>query len=132
MERAKALKAMQIIRDRWQQLFTSGITLTFYQSPFLNDAPAKGPMWVSRVNLPSSGDHGIVSAVEEAIKILGDGSETYDLPKCVDIQGEWVGHRLGADKSTVEPRIPEEDKYRRLEKELENDSVLYYIHGGAG
>lgn len=132
MERAKALKAMKTIRDRWQKLFTSGISLTSYQSPFLDDAPAKGPMWVSRVTLPSSGYHGIVSAVEEAIKILGDGSETYDVPECVDIKGEWVGHRSGADKSTLEPKIPEDDKYSKLEKELGNDSVLYYIHGGAG
>jgi hypothetical protein len=132
MERAKALKAMKAIRERWRNLFTSGITLTIYQSPFWNDTPAKGPMWVSRVNLPSNGDHSIVPTIEEAIKILGDGSETYDIPECVDIQGEWVGHRSGADKSTVEPKIPEEEKYNRLVKELENDSVLYYAHGGAG
>ena len=132
MERDKALKAMKSIRDRWQKLFTSGITLTSYQSPFLKDTPTKGPIWVSRVNLPSSGDHGIVQAIEEAIGRLGDGSETYDVPECVDVKGEWVGHRSGADKSTVESEIPEEDKYGRLVKELENDSVLYYIHGGAG
>jgi hypothetical protein len=89
-------------------------------------------MWVSRVNLPSTGDHRIVPAVEEAIKTLGDGSETYDVPECVDIKGEWVGHRSGVDKSAVEPKIPEEEKYGRLVEELENHSVLYYIHGGAG
>jgi hypothetical protein len=132
MERAKALKAMKAIRERWGKLFTSGISLTIYQSPFLNDAPAKGPMWVSRVNLPSNGDHSIVPTIEEAIKILGDGSETYNIPECVDIQGEWVGHRSGADKSTIEPKIPEEEKYNRLAKELENESGLYYVHGGAG
>jgi hypothetical protein len=132
MERTKALKAMESIRDRWQKLFTSGITLTIYQSPFLKDAPAKGPMWVSRVDLPSSGDHGIVQAIEEAIERLGDGSETYDVPECIDVKGEWVGHRSGADKSTIEPQIPEQEKYSKLVEELENDSVLYYIHGGAG
>jgi hypothetical protein len=132
MERDKALKAMERIRDRWQKLFTSGITLTFHQSPFLKDAPAKGPMWVSRVNLPSSGDHGIVQAIAETIERLGDGSETYDVPECVDVNGEWVGHRSGADKSTMEPIIPEEEKYGKLVEELKNDSVLYYIHGGAG
>jgi hypothetical protein len=132
MERAKALKAMKSIRDRWQRLFMSSITITFYQTPFLKDAPAKGPMWVSRVNLPSDGDHAIVQAVGEAIGRLGDGSETYDLPECVDVKGEWVGHRSGADKLTVEPQIPEPEKYSKLVEELENDFVLYYIHGGAG
>lgn len=133
MERARALKAMKSVRERWQKLFTSGTSLTIYQSPFLMDPPAKGPMWVSRVNLPSKGDHGIVPAIVEAIKILGEGSETYDIPECVDVKGEWVGHRSGADKSTPEPNIPKEEKYNRLVKELGNDSVLYYyIHGGAG
>jgi hypothetical protein len=132
MERARALRAMKTIRERWEKLFISGTSLTTYQSPFLKDAPARGPMWVSRVTLPSDGDHGIVPVIAEAIKMLGDGSETYDIPECVDVKGEWVGHRSGADKSTVEPQIPEEEKYNRLSKELENDSVLYYIHGGAG
>src|ERR1700694_3090701 len=111
MERSKTLEAMKSIRDRWEKVFTSDITLTSYQSPFLNDAPAKGPTWVSRVTLTSSGNNDIVSAVEEAIKTLGDGSETYEIPECVDVQGEWVGHRSGADKSTAEPKIPEEEKY---------------------
>lgn len=132
MERARASEAMRVIREHWQKLLASGITLTAFQSPFLKDAPAKGPMWVSRVTLPSDGGHGIVPIIVEAIKILGNGTETYDLPECVDVKGEWIGHRSGADKSTEEPEISERRKYNRLFKELQNDSVLYYIHGGAG
>lgn len=132
MDPAEALKAIKCLRDRWQDLFKSGISVTLYQTPYLKDAPAKGPIWVSRVSIPSDGDHGIVQAIKKVIRILGDGSETYDAPQCVDVKAEWVGYRSGADNWTLEPNIPEEEKYGMLMKELGNDSVMYYAHGGAG
>jgi hypothetical protein len=132
MEPAKALKAIESIRNRWLKIFKSGISLTWHQAPYLKDTPAKGPMWVSRINVPTDGDNSIVQAIVEVIRTLGDGSETFDVPTCINLQGEWIGQRSGVDKSTIEPNIPEEEKYDMLMKEVGNDSVLFYAHGGAG
>jgi hypothetical protein len=132
MDPAKALKAMEGIRNRWTKIFHSGISITSYQAPYLKDAPARGPMWVSRVNIPADEDNGIVQVIEKVIRILGDGSQTYTVPESINLQAEWVGHRSGVENTTVEPDISEEEKYNLLVKELGNDSVLYYAHGGAG
>lgn len=132
MDPAKALKAIKSIRDRTLRTLQSGISVTLHQAPYLKDAPVRGPIWVSRVNIPADGDGGIVQAIGEVIRKLGNGSESYEVPRSVDIKGEWVGHRSGTNEWTVEPRISEEEKYSMLKKELENDSVLFYAHGGAG
>jgi hypothetical protein len=122
-------KIFEVVREKRELVYY--IPISGQQAPFLEDPPAKGPMWVSRVTVPAAGKHTIVQAVQEAIAALGDGTETYDVPECVDIGAEWVGSRPGVNRKASEPQMPESEKYEMLIKEIKNDAVLLYAHGGA-
>lgn len=106
-------------------------TISSQQVPFLKDFPARGPMWISRVTVPSNGDNEVVKVLEKVIRLLGDGTETYDVPACVDVKAEWVGYRAGVDRKTPEPKVSEKEKYNLLMKEVQSEAVMLYAHGGA-
>lgn len=129
MNRETVSEALAALRQKAIHGFTQPISKQ--QTPFHSDVPAKGPMWISRVTLPSGGTHEILHAVEEVIQKPGDGSETYDVPDCVDVKAEWVGYRSGVEKGTPEPKVSEEEKYRLLIRDVEDDTVMLYAHGGA-
>jgi hypothetical protein len=126
-------KVFEALRERYELVYY--IPISGQQESFLEDTPAKGPLWVSRMTVPAPApggeEHSIVQAVREAIAALGDGSETYDVPECVDVAAEWVGPRAGVDRKAPEPEMGEREKYRMLMREVRNDTVLMYAHGGA-
>ena len=128
MDPEKAMKAIETVRQKRYNVYHKSISKQ--QAPFLKDGPARGPMWISRVTLSGNGGHVIVQAIEGVIRVLGNGSETYDVPTCLDVKAEWVGYRSGVDRSTQEPNIPEKEKYDHLVNEVESDSVMLYAHGG--
>jgi hypothetical protein len=128
-------KIFEVVREKHELVYY--IPISGQQEPFLEDTPAKGPLWVSRLTVPAPApaageeEHPIVRAVREAIAALADGSETYDVPECVDVAAEWVGPRAGVDRKAPEPEMGEGEKYGMLLKEVRNDTVLMYAHGGA-
>ncbi|KAB8070734.1 Alpha/Beta hydrolase protein [Aspergillus leporis] len=100
------------------------------QKGSMRDPGIKGPMWVSKVELPQP-ENDIQEAVFKAFEDLKLGGETYDIPGVVPVEAEWTGHRNGVDKNAPLPDISEEDKYRELRKEAQADTVILYFHGGA-
>ena len=95
------------------------------------DPEAKGPIWVSRVTLPSPVDDHVRQALFETIDKLSTGIEAYSKPMSVSVEGEWVGHRRKVDAHTPEPAVTEEEKYNGLMKDISNEATMLYVHGGA-
>lgn len=107
-------------------------TISQQQSMFLKDPGVKGPMWASKITLPVGEDEGVVDAVCDAVRTMGDGTEVFIRPELLPVTGEWIGHRAGALSSEGEPKdMSEADKYRRLTAETKSDMVLLYFHGGS-
>ncbi|KAF7596454.1 hypothetical protein BBP40_001761 [Aspergillus hancockii] len=100
------------------------------QKGSMRDPGIKGPMWVSKVNLPQP-ENDIQEAVFKAFEDLKLGGETYDIPGVVPVEAEWTGHRSVVDKNAPLPDISEGDKYKALRKETQADTVILYFHGGA-
>lgn len=95
----------------------------------MRDPGIKGPMWVSKVTLPQP-EFDVRDAVARAIKDLGTGNETFDLPGVIAVEAEWTGYRSGVDKKATLPDISEEEKYQELRKEVKSDITILYLHGG--
>lgn len=96
----------------------------------LKEPGVKGPLWISTATCPAP-DNDVRDAVIRGIKELGDGSELYDLPSTADVQGEWTGHREGADKNTPIPAGSQQEHYNSLMKEVKSKTTVLYFHGGA-
>lgn len=98
----------------------------------LRDPGIKGPIWIAKVTLEAPKDvAGPQQALVWAIKELGDGYETYTLPKLTTVEAEWTGYRNGVDKDAPELQISEEEKYSRMMSEVESELTVLYFHGGA-
>lgn len=99
------------------------------QKGSMRDPGIKGPMWVSKVTLPQP-EFDVRDAVVRAIKDLGTGNETFDLPGVIAVEAEWTGYRSGVDKKATLPDISEEEKYQELRKDVKSDITILYLHGG--
>ncbi|CAL3968763.1 hypothetical protein PZA11_004750 [Diplocarpon coronariae] len=97
----------------------------------------KGRIWVSRLVLKRPDEDDVWSKLESAIDALrGEGEESGEkggvrAPGVVDVEAEWTGYRAGATRSSLELKIPEEDKYKEMMKEVESPITVLYFHGGA-
>ncbi len=99
----------------------------------VRDPGIKGKMWISKVTLPKPEDHEGTTprdALDMAIKELGDGSETYTLPKTLAVEAEWTGYRNGVNNDAPRPDLPEEEQYQRLMSEVKSKVTVLYFHGG--
>ncbi|KAK5052040.1 hypothetical protein LTR84_002844 [Exophiala bonariae] len=104
----------------------------FLQRVSIKDPGIKGPIWVSKVSLPSPEDgDALRDAVCAAIAELGTGQETYTVPELATVEAEWTGYRSGV--SSTEPRLEaaEDEQYRKMMKEVDSDVTILYFHGGA-
>ncbi|ORY70176.1 alpha/beta hydrolase fold-domain-containing protein [Pseudomassariella vexata] len=118
------------------------------------DLPIRGPIWVSKVTLPRPTDEnlllepngarsatlcvkdgkvmGIMEAVRAAIKVLGDGRETFTEPELVDVEAEWNAFRSNARWWSARPNISEREQYNKMMEDVGNDGpTVLYFHGGA-
>ena len=87
---------------------------------------------MAKVTIPPPTDvNGPREAIVRAIKELGDGTETYTLPKVVAVQAEWTGYRNGAAKNQERADVPEQDQYRILMASTSTPTTILYFHGGA-
>ena len=86
-------------------------TISAQQKALIEDNPAHGPIWFSRLELPALPKADVVQSLLQAAKELGIGGESLIIPKLAPVRGEWVGHRRSVDRKATEPRIPEHRKY---------------------
>lgn len=97
----------------------------------LTDPGVKGPLWIAKVTCPAP-EADVREAVVRAVKELGNGSELFDLPAIADVEGEWTGHRAGADKNSLQPQFSsQKEVYANLMKEVTSPVTILYFHGGA-
>jgi acetyl esterase/lipase len=115
-----------------RSIFNVRKTMSYLQHISLRDPGVKGPLSIAKVTIPPPTDaDGPRDAIVRAIKELGDGTETYNLPDVVSVQAEWTGYRKGVAKNEPRPDLPEEDQYRILMAGVSNKTTILYFHGGA-
>lgn len=108
--------------------FSNSVSKTQHNS--MRDPGIKGPIWVSKVVLPSP-EIDVRNAVLHAIDELRTGDESFDIPGIASVEAEWTGYRSGVDKNAPQPNISETEKYHELRKESTSDTTILYFHGGA-
>lgn len=95
------------------------------------DPGIKGPMWISKVTLPSPHETDVLDVLLQAIKDLGDGTEQFTTPAIVPVEAEWTGSRRGVSKNAPRPDLPEVKQYENLVNENSAETTILYFHGGA-
>ncbi|TVY20082.1 Esterase [Lachnellula arida] len=100
----------------------------------MRDPGIKGRIWVSKVTMPKPEDDDIRQALFKAIEALkepGEAAGGYKEPELVPVEAEWTGYRAGATEKSAELKIPEEQKYAEMMKEVTSPTTVLYFHGGA-
>ena len=97
----------------------------------IRDPGIKGPMWISKITIPTPGEDNVKTALVNAVDALKEGGEQYTLPEMVPVEAEWTGFRAGADGHRQRPDLSEQQHYERLMKEVTSDVTVLYFHGGA-
>jgi len=100
----------------------------------IKDPGIKGKIWVSKVTMPKPKEDSIRQALFKAIEALKEpnaGPGGYKEPELLPVEAEWTGYRAEATKTSPELRIPEEQKYIELMKEITSPITVLYFHGGA-
>jgi len=124
------LKA-ELIITMLRSIMTSNTSSISKQQAFsLRDPGVKGPMWISRVELPVPEDD-LRLLLFRVIDEMKDGDETYTKPDLRPVHAEWTGYRGGVPNNAPEPSIPEAEKYANLEQETTSKLTILYFHGGA-
>ena len=98
------------------------------------DAPARGSVWISRMNFPAPTDIGLRDALYRVCERLREPGQSFASPTEVplkDVGVEFIGSRFGVEDGAIEPKISEQDKLQCLERECKSDMTILYIHGGA-
>lgn len=122
-------KRVARVREAFHRLAFAPIAAR--QEASARDAPAQGPVWISRATHPPPSENSLLKVVGDAIKELGDGIESFDLPDIGTLEAQWLGWRSGVGKGEPEPHISEQKKYSSMMKEVETDLVVLYAYGGA-
>ena len=104
--------------------------LSYSQRLSLRDPGIKGPVWISKVTIPAPTETGALDGVIDAIRELGDGTETFTIPSVDPVEAEWTGHRSDVSKKEPRPDLPEADQYKSLMKETTSQVNILYLHGG--
>lgn len=128
-EQRKTVKNLQV---GWSKL--KPLPVTKWQQTFPQDAPAKGPIWVSRSSLKSPTGFDPLNIVTEAFKALSPSNQNPSFgPALADgpVKVHWLGQRAGAAANATEPQISEKQKFDNLNEELKCDATVLYVHGGA-
>ena len=84
--------------------------------------------------MPTPSEDDIRQALFKAIEGLnepGRAKGEYKEPELLPVQAEWTGHRAGATKQSTRLKIPEEQQYKELMKEVTSPVTILYFHGGA-
>lgn len=94
--------------------------------------PPKGPTWAaaSVIPVPAAEESNVLETLMEVIKGMGEGMEEIDTPEYAPVEVEWVGYRKGADRVEPQGKLSEEEIYKALCRDTENDVTILYVHGG--
>lgn len=110
---------------------TSSVTRA--QSFLMKAPPVSGPIWVSRVTIPTPPEDNLRQLLFTVIDQLKESNdESYAKPKTLPVTAEWNGFRNGVSLREPEPSdMGEAEKYKNLISQVESDVTVLYIHGGA-
>jgi acetyl esterase/lipase len=100
----------------------------------VKDPGIKGRIWISKVTMPVPGEDDVRQALFKAIEGLkepGEAAGGYKEPEILPVEAEWTGYRAGATPHSVQLKVPEEQKYKELMKEVTSPVTVLYFHGGA-
>ena len=100
----------------------------------LRDPGVKGRIWISKVILPKPDEDDLRQSLFKAIEGLkgpGDSPGGFKEPELLPVEAEWTGYRAGATKQSSALKIPEEQKYKELMREVSSPTTVLYLHGGA-
>lgn len=111
---------------------SSNSTVTQQQTFGLKDNGVKGPMWISRVELPVPDEDDLRQLLFKVVDELNLNSASYTKPASHNVTAEWTGYRGSVAKDTPEPPgLTEETKYRALMDDVKSDVTVLFFHGGA-
>ena len=100
----------------------------------VKDPGIKGRIWISKVTMPIPSEddvrQGLFKAIE-GLKEPGAAPGGYMEPELLPVEAEWTGYRAGATKQSAPLRIPEEQQYKEMMKEVTSPVTVLYFHGGA-
>jgi acetyl esterase/lipase len=108
-------------------------TITAAQKLTTKDPGVKGKMWVSRVRAEAEGrGEESKETVMQAVREMGDGTESWEEPPSRPLEAEWTGFRAGvSDKEPESTDLLEKAKFDNLMKETTSKVTILYFHGGA-
>lgn len=125
------LKAELIITTLRSIMSTATFSISKQQEFGFRDPGVKGPMWISRVTLPSPSDDDLRQLLLGVIEEMKSDGETYTKPEMKPVKAEWTGYRKGVPNNAPEPDISEEAKFGNLQDATSNNLTILYFHGGA-
>ena len=97
----------------------------------LKDPGIKGPMWVSRVTIPSPEENDVQAVLVDAVEALKEGGESYTVPEIKPVEAEWTGYRANVDSNRPRPDLSEKQHYEKMMQGATSDVTTLYFHGGA-
>ena len=100
----------------------------------LKDPGVKGRIWISKVTMPKPEEDDLRQALFKAIEGLkepGGLAGGFKEPELLPVEAEWTGYRAGATKQSSDLKIPEDQKYKELMREVSSPTTILYFHGGA-
>jgi hypothetical protein len=100
----------------------------------IKDPGIKGRIWISKVTMPIPSEDDIRQGLFKAIEGLKEPGEApggYKEPELLPVEAEWTGYRAGATKQSTRLKLPEEQQYTELMKEVTSPVTILYFHGGA-
>ncbi|KAJ5772592.1 alpha/beta-hydrolase [Penicillium odoratum] len=105
------------------------------QKQSFHERPLKGPIIVSKIEIPRPNDEEeecIRSKLWDLYTATSEGIEKLDAPTpCCSYMGEWIGIRKDADTTTPQLNMSEKEKFRGIEQNAANDTVIFFLFGGA-
>ncbi|KAJ5638270.1 alpha/beta-hydrolase [Penicillium lividum] len=111
------------------------LPISHIQKQSFRERPLKGPIIVSRIEIPRPNDEEderIRSKLWDLYTTTSEGHERLDAPSpCCSYVGEWIGIRKDADTTAPQLNMSEKEKFRDIEQNTDNDSVIFFLFGGA-
>ncbi|KAJ5088110.1 alpha/beta-hydrolase [Penicillium angulare] len=112
------------------------IPISQMQAHSFRERPLKGPILVSKVDMPAPNEEegeALRSQLWGHFQATSEGIEKFDpIAPCVSYKGEWIGVRKDVkDPKTSHPDISEQEKFRQIQQNVDNDKTIFYLCGGA-
>ena len=107
-----------------------GLTITQKQEETTKDVPIKGPVWISKFEVPASSDDDSRELLLQLIDQINEKNIRYDCPLSASLRFEWVGFRKDASRNMPEPLISEQKKFHKLLSETTSPLTILYVYGG--